>query len=125
MLQVMHPRSYKENTMKALEQFNFFQTLENTPNIAIVFFSSQACSSCRYWEQLLAKYQETKPAINLFKVDAEQDPGLVEEFSVFHLPALFLYIDGVFHSEIQCEANLNDLTNAIDKLAAEPHQEMP
>ncbi len=111
--------------IKLLEQFDFFQTLESTSGTAIVFFSSQACSSCKYWEQLLTQYQEKSPTTHLFKVDAEQDPGLVEEFSVFHLPALFLYIDGIFHSEIQCEANLDALVKTIDSLAAEPCQEMP
>jgi len=111
--------------MKTLEQYDFFQTLENTQGMSIVFFSSQACSSCRYWEQLLGQYQTTHSTTHLYKVDAEQDPGLVEEFSVFHLPALFLYLDGSFHSEIQCEANLNDLTNTIKNLSSEPCQEMP
>lgn len=108
-----------------LEQFEFHQTLESTPGIALVFFSSKECLSCRYWEQLLERFCHKHPDIQVFKIDAGLDQALTEEFDVFHLPSLFLYRDGRFHSPLQAEARLEALETAITEALESPAQEMP
>ncbi|MFC1750310.1 thioredoxin family protein [Pseudomonadota bacterium] len=113
------------SAVRALEQFEFHHTLESSTGTAIVFFSSQECSSCRYWEELLGKYVATHDNSDVFKVDAGQDQALVEEFGVFHLPALYLYKDGEYHSPIQCEAKLSEIEKAIKQSLEQPAQESP
>lgn len=113
------------SVVHALEQFEFHHTLEKTPGVSIVFFSSQECLSCRYWEQQLEQYIKQHVDINVFKIDAGQDQALVEEFGVFHLPALFLYKDGQYHSPLQCEADLAELEKAIQHSLQQPAQETP
>lgn len=108
-----------------LEQFEFHQTLESTQGISIVFFSSKECLSCRYWEQLLEQFCKKHSDINVFKVDAGRDQALTEEFDVFHLPSLFLYRNGKYHSALQSEARLSDLEAAITKALEGPAEEMP
>ncbi|ALP53371.1 hypothetical protein Tel_09520 [Candidatus Tenderia electrophaga] len=109
----------------ALEQFEFHQTLDSTPGISIVFFSSRECLSCRYWEQLLEQFLKKHPDINIFKVDAGQDQALTEEFDVFHLPSLFLYQDGQYYSPLQAEAKLEALESAITAALEAPAKESP
>lgn len=110
---------------KPLEQFEFHQTLAETRDVALVFFSSPNCSSCRYWEQLLDGYRHSHAGVHLFKIDAGRDQALTEEFGVYHLPALFLYYNGQYHSELQCEARIDTLEAAIATALKSPPQEMP
>lgn len=111
--------------VRPLEQFEFHQTLDHTRGMALVFFSSSECSSCRYWEQLLDEYSRKYLDVRIFKVDAGRDQALTQEFGVFHLPALFLYMDGEFRAELQCEATLVALRTAIAQAMSAPPQEMP
>lgn len=88
-------------------------------------FTGPSCSSCRAWKKLLEKYQHNHPDLALFEVDAEQDMALVREFDVFHLPAIFLFVDGHFHCEFQSEATLAAIERSINTALAAPAQEMP
>jgi thioredoxin-like negative regulator of GroEL len=109
----------------ALNQFDFHHTLQECKGLSIVFFSSESCASCAYWRQLLSRYQARHPEVGVFEVDAKLDQALTEEFGVFHLPALFLYANGAFRSEIQCEANMDKLEGAIDEALINPPTELP
>lgn len=109
----------------SLSQFDFHHTLEESKGINLVFFTSSTCSSCAYWKQLLGRYRMRHPEIDVFEVDAKQDEALAQEFSIFHLPALFLYANGAFRAELQCEARLEKLEDAIDEALNNPPQELP
>lgn len=113
------------SVFESLSQFDFHERLENTRGVNLVFFSSENCASCHYWEQLLWKFKSSHSYVNIFRVDAARDQALVEEFEIFHLPAIFLYMNGQFHSEIQCEAKLTVLEEEIKKLMRLPAQELP
>ncbi len=113
------------SAVQSVEQFEFHQTLESAPGTSIVIFSSKECQSCRYWEQLLDQFCAKHDDINVFKIDAGMDQALTEEFDVFHLPSLFLYLNGKYHSALQCEARLDTLENAINTAKELPSEEMP
>lgn len=108
-----------------LDQFNFHHLLAETSGLAIVIFSGPACGSCRAWKQLLTEYQRQHPALLLFEVDVERDHGLAAEFSVFHLPALFLYRDGQYHAELRCEATISALSETLEAQLRQPPHELP
>lgn len=110
--------------MQQLDQFDFFPTLADTPGLALVFFSAAACGSCRYWRAMLEKYA-AGAAVTLFEVDAGVDQALARTFEVFHLPALFLFIDGEYHSPIHAEARPEALQTAIDRACRLPAEEAP
>lgn len=109
----------------SLDQFDFHHTLEERKGLSIVFFSSSSCASCAYWKQLLDQYRARHPEVEIFEIDAKRDQALAEEFSIFHLPALFLYANGAFRSELQCEADLEKLDEAIDEAMNQPPKELP
>ena len=111
--------------LSTLNQFDFHHTLEAQKGLSIVFFSSASCASCSFWRQLLRKYQASHPETAVYEVDAKQDQALAEEFDLFHLPALFLYTDGAFRAELQCEADFKKLDAAISDALRNPAQEAP
>ena len=111
--------------LATLNQFDFHHTLEERRGLSIVFFSSTSCASCSFWKQLLGNYKQRHPEIEVYEVDAKQDQALAEEFNLFHLPALFLYADGAFHAELQCEANFEKLDASINAALRNPAQEAP
>jgi len=113
------------SAVSALEQFEFHQTLESTTGNAIVFFSSKECMSCRYWENILDQFSKQHPDVSIYKVDAGLDQALTEEFDVFHLPSLFLYHNGKYHSALQSEANVNALEHSIKQALESPAEETP
>jgi thioredoxin-like negative regulator of GroEL len=108
-----------------LDQFRFHHVLAETPGTALVIFTSEGCSSCRHWKQVLTDYQRRHAALAIFEVDAGRDLALAREFHVFHLPALFLFRDGQFHAALQSEARTEHLHAAITRALAQPAQEPP
>jgi len=111
--------------MRALTQFDYHHTLEQSPGITIVIFSQEGCSACRAWTALLTEYQALHPAVNLFTVDVEDEAAISHEMEIFHLPALFLYVNGHYHHPIQCEARIGKLEQAIQQALQLPAQEQP
>ena len=112
-------------TFTPLDEFGFHHKLAGTRGLALVMFTSTGCGSCRAWKQLLGAYHAQHPDLALFEVDAGHAQALAREFSVFHLPALFLYRDGHFHYALQSEAHPEKLRAAILAALAAPAQESP
>jgi len=108
-----------------LDQFEFHHRLARTAGVAIVLFTSRGCASCKAWKLLLAEYRRKHTETLVFEVDAERDLALTREFNVFHLPGLFLYVGGRYHSALQCEARPEALHNAITAALAAPAHEPP
>ncbi len=108
-----------------LDEFGFHHSLAGTRGVALVVFTGTGCSSCRAWKRLLTAYRAQHPALALFEVDAGHVQALAREFNVYHLPALFLYRDGHFHSPLQSEAQPEKLRAAIEAALAAPAQEQP
>ena len=108
-----------------LDQFEFHHRLAHTAGVAVVLFTSRGCASCRAWKKLLAEYRRKHTEILVFEVDAERDLALAREFNVFHLPALFLYVGGRYHCELQCEAKPETLHAALTAALAAPAHEPP
>jgi thioredoxin 1 len=109
----------------SLDQFEFHHSMAESRGVAIVIFTGPACGSCKAWKQLLLDYRQRHPQVQCFEVDVERDQALATEFSVFHLPALFLYQDGHYHAQIDCEASPTALDQALTQLLGQPPQELP
>jgi len=108
-----------------LDQFEFHHVLEARRGVSLVIFTGPACGACRALKRALAEAAERFADLHLYEVDAQAERGLVEEFEVFHLPALFLYRDGRFHSPVHAESTPERLRAAIDTALAAPAQEAP
>lgn len=110
--------------LQRLDQFNFYPTLANTPGVALVLFTAAACGACRHWKQLLQGFFRSDD-IPVFEVDTGLDQALAQEFELFHLPALFLFVDGDYHRPLHCAANLAELRMALTAAVASPAEEAP
>lgn len=91
----------------------------------LVIFTGHSCSSCGVLRRTLRKMLETGERLRVIEVDAHANMGLVQEFDVFHLPAMFLYVDGEFHAEIHSAPLADRLRTAIRNALVSPAQEAP
>lgn len=91
----------------------------------LVIFTGHSCSSCAVLRRALRNMLEGGERLRVFEVDAHANMGLVQEFDVFHLPAMFLYVDGEFHAEIHSAPLAARLRAAIHKALVSPPQEAP
>lgn len=111
-------------TFQPLTEFDFHQALDRTEGPALVLFSSPACGTCRTVEKRLPQAAQGAAAA-LFKVDVQQSIGLARAYDIFHLPALFLFVDGQFHARLDCEVAPVKLAAAMEMALSQPAQEEP
>ena len=110
--------------LNPLTEFDFYPTLAQTPGPCLVLFSSPTCGTCRSVEKRLPQ-AAAGLATALFKVDVQQSMGLARAYEVFHLPSLFLFVDGAFHAALPCEISADKLQHAVDAALALPAEEEP
>ena len=115
--------------LKELDEFNFHQTIADTSNIALVFFTGPHCASCHHLRDLFITEAEQFirhfSSFVVYEVKADKAAALVNEFSVFHLPTMFLYQDGQFHCELQAQAHPQKIIEAIELVLLQPAEEEP
>lgn len=111
--------------LQSLNDTDFYSVIQDTQGASIVFFSNEACNSCRYWKALLDQLAITRPTLQIFEIDVQQSMGLTREYEVFHLPALFVFVNGQFHAPLQCEARLDTVDHTLDQILAAPAQDAP
>lgn len=61
----------------------------------------------------------------LYEVDVSEATGVARYFGIFHLPTLYLYRNGQFHAELQCEARLEAIRQAVQRMLVAPAQDEP
>lgn len=107
-----------------LTEGTFHARLAASSGVAVVLFSAPQCGACRAWKQLLPQALADM-ADRFYEVDVSEATGAARYFGIFHLPALYLYRDGRFHAELQCEARLEAIRQAVTSLLAAPAQDEP
>jgi thioredoxin-like negative regulator of GroEL len=70
-------------------------------------------------------FSDNKLSFNVFEIKADKANSLVNEFSVFHLPSLFLYQNGQYHCELQTQAHSQKIIEAIELALSKPAEEEP
>jgi thioredoxin-like negative regulator of GroEL len=107
-----------------LAEGDFHACLAAAPGIAVVLFSAPHCGACRAWKRLLPDALSGLTRA-LFEVDVSEATGVARCFGIFHLPTVYLYRDGRFHAELQCEARQKAILQAVQSLLAAPAQDEP
>jgi thiol-disulfide isomerase/thioredoxin len=108
-----------------LNDLNFFHILSEVTGAALVVVTAAHCGACKRLKAVLQAYQRTENALPIFEVDAGINGGITRALTIFHLPALFMYIDGQYHWQIQCEATLPALQTAIQQALMQAAEEEP
>jgi thioredoxin-like negative regulator of GroEL len=111
-------------TFSRLAEGDFHPRLAAVTGIAVVLFSAPQCGSCRAWKRLLPDALSGSTQA-LFEVDVSEATGVARYFEIFHLPTIYLFRDGHFHAELQCEARPDDIRQAVQSLLAAPAQDEP
>jgi len=107
-----------------LAEGDFHARLAAVPGIAVVLFSAPGCGACRAWKRLLP--DALGDIANAFhEVDVSDSTGLARSFDIFHLPTIYLYRDGQFHAELQCEARHDSVRRSALRMLAAPAQDEP
>lgn len=108
-----------------LDDLNFHHTLAETPGAALVFFTAPNCGACRSLKRALEKYLHEHPPLPVFEIDAVHNGGLVNALEIFHLPAIFLYMNGHYHRELKCEPLPARINHAIQTALSLPAEDEP
>jgi thioredoxin 1 len=107
-----------------LAEGDFHACLAASSGVAVVLFSAPGCGACRAWKlslpQALADVAQA-----FYEVDASEATGVVRCFGIFHLPTVYLYRDGQFHAELQCEARRDRIRATTHSLLDKPAQDEP
>ncbi|MCF6189996.1 MAG: thioredoxin domain-containing protein [Cocleimonas sp.] len=115
--------------LKELDEFNFHQIIADTEGVAVMFFTGPHCASCHHLRELFVaeeqKFSSHFSSFSVFEVKADKAAALVNEFSVFHLPSMFLYQDGQFHCALQAQAHSQRIIDAIELVLLQPAEEEP
>ena len=111
-------------TIPAITDLSFYSVLAAKPEPTLVVVTAPHCGACRVLKQALLQLQLTA-VIQLFELDAVDNPSIVQELEIFHLPALFLYVAGEFHAEIKTTPSITALQTAIEYALSQPAQEAP
>jgi thioredoxin 1 len=113
------------DTVATLEQFDFHDRIGRSQGPALVLFHAPGCAACRHWKQLLADFARLHDNVSIYQVDVQRDMALAHEFGLYHLPALFLFLNGQFHCEFQSGGRMEDVRLALDAALRTPPQEAP
>lgn len=62
---------------------------------------------------------------HFYKIDVQRSTALARAYDVFHLPSLFVFVDGQFHAPLHAEAAPAPMQAALKKLLNEPAHEEP
>jgi thioredoxin-like negative regulator of GroEL len=107
-----------------LAEGDFHHRLAATQGAAVVLFSAPRCGACRAWRQLLPQAL-AGTASAFHEIDVSEATGVAHHFGIFHLPTIYLYRNGLFHAELQCEARCDAIRLAVKSLLAAPAQDEP
>lgn len=111
--------------MKQISEFDFYVRLATQTGLLLLIFTAPGCRSCRVMKGLLREYELIRDGLQVWEVDAVENGGLVQEYEVFHLPALFLFRDGHYWRPIDTEARAPALHRAVENALILPPLEPP
>ncbi len=110
--------------LNALTEFDFHPRLASSPGVSLVLFTAPHCGSCRVWARLL--HDLTTPLIqHAYSVDVQTATALAREYDIFHLPSLFIFVDGKFHAPLQAQAQPGAVITALQQALNAPAHEEP
>jgi thioredoxin-like negative regulator of GroEL len=108
----------------SLAESDFHHELAASTGPVLVMFGAPGCGTCRKVEKLLPQ-AVAGLVTGLYKVDVQQSMGLARAYEVFHLPALFLFVDGRYHAAIESEVTAVKMQQALERALAAPPQDEP
>jgi len=110
--------------MQELNEFNFHAALADRTGVSLVMFSGPDCGTCRRLEKIFPHLIPDR-TVHLYKVNVQKATSLARAYEVFHLPSLFVFVDGQYHGPLHAEPTPEKFSRALSALLAAPAQEEP
>lgn len=107
-----------------LIESDFHPCLAASSGVSVLMFSGPDCGACKRLEKHLPQWLSGH-ADRFFKVDAQRCTALARAFEVFHLPSLFVFVNGHYHGQLHAAAAPEPMIAALGKLISEPAHEEP
>lgn len=111
-------------SFQELCESDFHPRLAASPGVAVVMFTGPHCGACKRLEKLLPAWLGNQ-VDHLYKIDAQKSTGLARAYEVFHLPGLFVFVNGRYHAPLSAEAAPGPMLAALERLLREPAREEP
>ncbi|MEQ1668723.1 MAG: thioredoxin family protein [Sulfuriferula sp.] len=110
--------------LNTLTEFDVHPRLASSAGVSLVLFTAPHCGSCRVWARLL--HDLTTPLIqHAYSVNVQIATALAREYDVFHLPSLFVFVDGKFHAPLQAHARPDTVISTLQQVLNAPAHEEP
>lgn len=106
-----------------LTDFDLDQQLLALHGVSLLIFTSVGCSSCRWARHHLPA--QSLPVHRLCWIDAEENGGAVQRYSVFHLPSLFVIRDGEFYGALRSKLSAEAIIVGLEQAWAGVPDELP
>ena len=106
--------------LQGLTDASLYPSLEAAGGPVVVAFGTPGCGGCRRLRALLPALGEAVTGVDLAYAEAERCPGILADLEAFHLPAIWLFVDGDPWAPIQAPLRVAALTEAIAAALAGP-----
>lgn len=100
------------------------RALRGSSGRLLLMFGRRGCGTCRVAEARVPALARGRVDALVY-LDADDCGGLLREFEVFHLPAMFLFRDGAFHAPLDAPLQADAFAAAVDGAYAAAAQEAP
>ncbi|MGN1201403.1 MAG: thioredoxin [Candidatus Caccovivens sp.] len=79
--------------MEIITEKNFDEKIKN--GVVLVDFFATWCGPCRMLSPILEDVkEELGDAVEIYKVDVDEDENLARKFGVMSIPTIFVFVDG-------------------------------
>lgn len=99
--------------------------LATRPGPALLVFTQKGCGACAALTRVLNQPWASPPGLTVWSMDAHEASAAVAELDVFHLPTMFLFVDGAFHAAVDCAPTARGVADAVHAALAGPAQDEP
>lgn len=100
--------------MEIISEKNFQEKTEK--GVVLVDFFANWCGPCRMMGPILEDVkEELGDAVEIYKVDVDEDNALARKFGVMSIPSLFIFVDGKEQEKHIGLWAKNDVVNALNK----------
>lgn len=74
---------------------NFKEKVLDNSSVSLVDFYADWCGPCKMMSPVVDKIAEENPQFTVGKVNTDEQSSLAEEYSIFSIPTLMIFKDGV------------------------------
>ncbi len=78
-----------------LTKDNFKEKVLDNSNVSLVDFYADWCGPCKMMAPVVAEIAEENPQFTVCKINTDEQSALAEEYSIFSIPTLMIFKDGV------------------------------